>query len=156
MGLTDRDGSIEGTAFLTYTVVPNITYSVDACLSFCNRVEGCGKLLSFSSMQECINSIIPSVFANLYYEYNNALLDWVFNEKSNLKCAVYADVHTAAEKTNMGGQQLKPPPEPLVYIQNSSGYASKTLVDPPAPSGYELVYGPTDGANNAPGVCLPP
>lgn len=93
-----------------------------------------------------------SVFANLYYEYNNELLDWVFSEKSNLKCAVYADIHTAAEKTNRGGQQLKPPPEPLVYIQNSSGYASKTLADPPVPEGYELVFGPTNGANNAPGV----
>ncbi|KAF9442645.1 hypothetical protein P691DRAFT_764987 [Macrolepiota fuliginosa MF-IS2] len=131
-GPTDRDASIEGTAYLTYTVVSNLTYSVDDCLRFCDRVDGC-------------------VFANLYYEYNNALLDWVFSEKSNLKCAVYADVHTAAEKTNFGGQQLKPPPEPLVYIQNSSGYAAKTLVDPPVPDGYELVFGPTNGANNAPG-----
>ncbi|KXN92682.1 hypothetical protein AN958_00352 [Leucoagaricus sp. SymC.cos] len=132
MGPTDRDGSIEGTAYLTYTVVSNLTYSVDDCLRFCDRVDGC-------------------VFANLYYEYNNALLDWVFNEKSNLKCAVYADVHAATEKTNRGGQQLEPPPAPLVYIQNSSGYSSKTLVDPPAPEGYELTFGPSDGANNAPG-----
>lgn len=43
-GPTDRDGSIEGTAYLTYTVVPNNTYSVDDCLSFCDRVDGCGKL----------------------------------------------------------------------------------------------------------------
>lgn len=93
------------------------------------------------------------VFANLYYEYNNALLDWVFNEQSNLKCAVYADVHTAVEKINFGGQQLEPLPAPLVYIQNSSGYSSKSLVDPPAPEGYDLVFGPVDGANNAPGVC---
>lgn len=88
----------------------------------------------------------------MYYEYNNELLDWVFHEKSNLKCALYADIHTAEEKTNFGGQQLKPPPEPLVYIQNSSGYSSKSLTDPEVPEGYELVFGPVDGANNAPGV----
>lgn len=41
--LTDRDGSIEGTAYLTYTVVDNSTYNVDACLAFCDRVPGCGK-----------------------------------------------------------------------------------------------------------------
>lgn len=39
---TDRDGSIEGTAYLTYTVVSNATYNVDACLDFCSRVDGCG------------------------------------------------------------------------------------------------------------------
>jgi hypothetical protein len=39
---TDRDGSIEGTAYLTYTVLSNATYNVDACLDFCSRVDGCG------------------------------------------------------------------------------------------------------------------
>jgi hypothetical protein len=90
------------------------------------------------------------VFANLYYEFNNEALD--FQETSNLKCAVYADVHTAAEKTNLGGQQLEPLPAGLTYIQQSSGYAAKTLVEPADPEGYELVFGPTNGANNAPGV----
>lgn len=94
-----------------------------------------------------------SVFANLYYEYNNPGLDWVFSQGSNLKCAVYGDVHTAVEKTNFGNQQLEPAPAPLVYIQNSSGYSSKSLVDPATPEGYNLVFGPVDGANNAPGVC---
>jgi len=42
-GPNDRDGSIEGTAYLTYTVVDNSTYSVQQCLDFCDRVEGCGK-----------------------------------------------------------------------------------------------------------------
>lgn len=129
---TDRDGSIEGTAYLTYTVVSNSTYNVQACLDFCTRVNGC-------------------VFANLYYEYNNYLLDYVFSEKSNLKCALYGDVHTAVEKTNRGGQQSIPAPAGLTYIQNSSGWASKTLVDPATPEGYDLVFGPTGGANNAPG-----
>src|SRR6267378_7608627 len=92
------------------------------------------------------------VFANLYYEFNNPGLD---QGGSNLKCAVYADVHSAAEKTNRGGQQLAPLPAGLTYIQQSSGYAVKKLVDPPLPEGYELVFGPTNGANNAPGVrCL--
>ena len=39
---TSRDASIEGTAYLTYTLVPNSTYNVDACLSFCDTVEPCG------------------------------------------------------------------------------------------------------------------
>ncbi|KAF8054343.1 hypothetical protein FPV67DRAFT_1131368 [Lyophyllum atratum] len=130
--LTDRDGSIEGTAYLTYTVVSNATYDVDACLNFCSRVNGC-------------------VFANLYYEYNNYLLDFVFGEHSNLKCAVYGDIHAAAEKTNRGGQQSIEPPSGLTYIQNSSGWAAKTLADPATPDGYEIVFGPTNGANNAPG-----
>ncbi|KAG6829651.1 hypothetical protein H0H87_010592 [Tephrocybe sp. NHM501043] len=128
----DRDGSIEGTAYLTYTVVNNATYNVDDCLAFCNRVNGC-------------------VFVNLYYEYNNYLLDFVFSEHSNLKCAAYGDIHTAAEKTNRGGQQLIPQPAGLSYIQQSSGWAASTLADPDCPDGYDLVFGPTNGANNAPG-----
>lgn len=96
----------------------------------------------------------PLVFANIYYEFNNDLLDHVFSEKSNLKCALYGDIHTAAEKTNKGGQQSEAPPAGLTYIQHSSGYAAKTLADPASPPGYELVFGPTDGANNAPGVCV--
>ncbi|KAF9459605.1 hypothetical protein BDZ94DRAFT_1267884 [Collybia nuda] len=129
---TDRDGSIEGTAYLTYTVVSNSTYNIDACLDFCSRVDGC-------------------VFANLFYEFNNELLDFVFSEKSNLKCALYGDIHTATEKTNRGGQQSIAPPAGLTYIQESSGWAAKTLADPATPDGYELVFGPTGGANNAPG-----
>ena len=92
------------------------------------------------------------VFANLYYEFNNELLDFVFSEHSNLKCALYGDVHTAVEKTNFGGQQSYPSPGPLTYIQDSTGWAAVSLLDPPAPTGYSLVYGPTGGANNAPGV----
>ncbi|PFH49726.1 hypothetical protein AMATHDRAFT_76043 [Amanita thiersii Skay4041] len=130
--LTDRDASIEGTAYLTYTVVSNTTYNIDACLEFCNQVDGC-------------------VFANLFYEYNNELLDLVFSEHSNLKCAAYADIHAATEKINFGGQQSYPSPADLTYIQQSSGYAALSLAEPPNPDGYELVYGPTNGANNAPG-----
>src|SRR6266446_6687155 len=80
--------------------------------------------------------LIFIVFANLFYEFNNPGLD---QGSSNLKCAVYADIHSAAEKTNLGGQQLAPPPAGLTYIQQSSGYAAKTLVDPTNPDGYELV-----------------
>ncbi|KAE9398952.1 hypothetical protein BT96DRAFT_976126 [Gymnopus androsaceus JB14] len=131
-GPSDRDASIEGTAYLTYTVVSNATYDVDDCLDYCDSVEGC-------------------VFANLYYEFENPLLDLVFSQGSNLKCAVYADVHSAIEKTNFGGQQLYPAPAPLNYIQQSSGWALKSLPEPAAPQGYDKVFGPTGGANNAPG-----
>jgi len=128
-GPNDRDGSIQGTAYLTFTVINNSTYNVNACLAFCDSVQLC-------------------VFANLFYEFNNPGLD---QGGSNLKCAVYGDVHSAAEKTNRGGQQLAPPPAGLTYIQQSSGYAVKKLLDPPVPEGYQLVFGPTNGANNAPG-----
>ncbi|KAF8798617.1 hypothetical protein BYT27DRAFT_7228349 [Phlegmacium glaucopus] len=131
-GPDDRDAAIEGTAYLTYSLVSNATYDVDDCLNNCDQTETC-------------------VFANIYYEFNNELLDFVFNEQSNLKCVLYADIHTAAEKTNFGGQQSEPLPAPLTFIQQSSGYSAKTLVDPADPSGYELVFGPTNGANNAPG-----
>jgi hypothetical protein len=131
-GFNDRDAAIEGTAYLTYTVVSNATYDIDDCLAFCDSVEDC-------------------VFANLYYEYWNPLLDFVFSQQSNLKCILYADIHDASEKTNFGGQQLYPTPGPLKYIQQSSGWAVKSPVDPPTPPGYELVFGPTDVANNAPG-----
>ncbi|TFK26051.1 hypothetical protein FA15DRAFT_316555 [Coprinopsis marcescibilis] len=127
-----RDGSIQGTAYLTYTIVNNATYNVEDCLAFCSSVEKC-------------------VFANLYYEYNNYGLDFEAREKSNLKCALYGDIHNAKEKTNLGQQQSYPEPAPLIHIQQSSGWASQTLADPEDPDGYELVFGPTNGANNAPG-----
>ncbi|KAF9522768.1 hypothetical protein CPB83DRAFT_863941 [Crepidotus variabilis] len=130
VGLQARDASIQGTAYLTFTLVNNATYNVEDCLNFCDQVDKC-------------------VFANLYYEYNNDALD--HRETSNLKCAVYADVHSAAEKTNFGGQQLEAPPAGLTYIQQSSGWSAKSLVEPTAPDGYELTYGPTGGANNSPG-----
>ncbi|KAJ7578264.1 hypothetical protein C8J56DRAFT_835951 [Mycena floridula] len=123
----DRDGSIEGTAFLTFTTVNNSTYNVEACLDFCDGIEQC-------------------VFVNLYYEFNNPGL-----VTSNLKCAAYADIHNATEKTNRGGQQLALPPIGVTYIQQSSGYAAKSIENPATPEGFELVFGPINGANNAPG-----
>jgi len=42
-GPNDRDGSIEGTAYLTFTILPNATYDVPGCLSFCDHVNGCGE-----------------------------------------------------------------------------------------------------------------
>ncbi len=87
------------------------------------------------------------VFVNIFYEYNS---DATYNPQ--IKCAAYGDIHSAAEKTNFGGQQALPLPAGLTYIQQSAGYAADTLVDPPAPDGYEYVFGPEDSANNAPGV----
>ncbi|EAU87854.1 hypothetical protein CC1G_01501 [Coprinopsis cinerea okayama7 len=130
-GRADRDASIQGTAYLTHTLVSNATYNVEACLDFCSRVEGC-------------------VFVNLFYEFNNYGLDFEAREKSNLKCTAYGDVHTAQEKTNWGRQQSYPAPAPLIYIQHSSGYALKTLEDPGVPDGYELVF-EGEKANEAPG-----
>ncbi|KAJ7148547.1 hypothetical protein C8R43DRAFT_521131 [Mycena crocata] len=131
-----HDGSIQGTAYLTYTVVNNATYNVKACTDWCATINGC-------------------VFVNLYYEFNNYLLDFVFSEKSNLKCAAYGDIHSADEKVNRGGQPSYPQvgneTVPLTFITQSSGWAADSLIDPDTPEGYELVFGPTGGANNAPG-----
>ena len=108
-------------------------------------------LLHNAYLTNC-TSIIVAVFANLYYEFNNEMLDHYDREQSNLKCAIYGDVHTAAEKTNWGGQQSYREGNALTYMQQSGGWASKHLVEPEVPEGYELVFGPTNGANNAPGV----
>ncbi|KAK7018361.1 hypothetical protein R3P38DRAFT_2715610 [Favolaschia claudopus] len=130
-----HDASVEGTAYLTYTVVNNATYNVQACLDWCAGIDGC-------------------VFVNVYQEFNNYLLDFVFGEKSNLKCAAYGDIHTAAEKTNFGGQASYPQvgneTVPLTFMTQSSGWGLNTLVDPDTPDGYDLV-GQFKGANNAPG-----
>ena len=42
-GPDDRDAAIEGTAYLTYSLVSNATYDVDDCLNKCDQVETCGK-----------------------------------------------------------------------------------------------------------------
>ncbi|KAJ6479373.1 hypothetical protein DFH09DRAFT_1266333 [Mycena vulgaris] len=132
----EHDASIQGTAYLTYTVVNNATYNVQACLDWCAGIDGC-------------------VFVNVFYEFNNYLLDFVFGEHSNPKCAAYGDIHTAAEKTNSGGQASYPQvgneTVPLPYITQSSGWGID-YADPTTPDGYELVFGPTGGANNAPGI----
>lgn len=71
---------------------------------------------------------------------------------SELKCAVYGDIHSTAEKTNRGGQQQLPAPYGLTYIQQSGGFAARSLADPADPVGFEEVFGPEAGAANAPGV----
>ena len=65
---------------------------------------------------------------------------------------MYADIHVAAEKTNFGGQQSEDPPAGLTYIQQSTGWAATDIAQPETPAGYELIFGPIGGANNAPGV----
>jgi hypothetical protein len=89
------------------------------------------------------------VFVNLFFEHNNPHLD---AGPSNLICAAFADVHTAAEKTNFGGQQLAALPAGKTFIQNSSGFSLTSLVDPVTPEGYELIFGPINAATNAQGV----
>ncbi|KAK7008308.1 hypothetical protein R3P38DRAFT_3211310 [Favolaschia claudopus] len=131
-----HDASVQGTAYLTYTVVNNATYNVQACLDWCTKIDGC-------------------VFVNIFYEFNNYLLDFVFSERSNLRCAAYGDIHSAKEKLNFGGQSSYPQigneTVPLTFITQSAGYGLSSLVDPDTPDGYDLVFGPTGGANNAPG-----
>ncbi|KAF8654312.1 hypothetical protein AX16_003539 [Volvariella volvacea WC 439] len=129
-GENDRDAAVQGTAYLTYVVVSNSTYNVDACLLQCNTVPGC-------------------VYVNLYYEYNNAILDQL---GSNLKCAMFGDIHQAAAKIYWGGQQSYPAPAETTYIKHSSAYAlQQGFLTPNRPYTYDLIFGPTNGANNAPG-----
>jgi hypothetical protein len=65
---TDRDGSIEGTAYLTYTVPSNATYNVDACLDFCSRVDGCGTRVRSSVTdiysETCSDQSLPTCIMN--------------------------------------------------------------------------------------------
>jgi hypothetical protein len=104
-----HDASIEGTAYLTYTLVPNSTYNVDACLAWAATIDGCGMSTSCLIRLEVADiDNVNLVFVNLYYEFNNYLLDFVFSEESNLKCVAYADIHDASEKTNFGGQASYP------------------------------------------------
>ncbi|KAJ3838677.1 hypothetical protein F5878DRAFT_582944 [Lentinula raphanica] len=129
-GAGDRDAAVVGTAYLTYTLVNNATYNVADCLAFCDATPDC-------------------VFVNLYYELNNAWLDHVYSAHSNLKCVAYGDVHSAAEKTNFGGQSLSGTDGPLTYIQDSSGWASTSFIVS-TPDGYDALA-ELDGANEAPG-----
>ncbi|KAF5353002.1 hypothetical protein D9757_014961 [Collybiopsis confluens] len=129
-GYGKPDAAIQGTAYLTYTLVNNNTYNMDDCFAYCDSVEQC-------------------VFVNLYYEFNNPLLDFVYPEKSNLRCVLYADIHNASEKTYFGGQQLYPAPGPLNSIEDSAGWAVASFEAPPNPPGYEQVFGPSNGATNA-------
>ncbi|KAH8834976.1 hypothetical protein DL96DRAFT_1549645 [Flagelloscypha sp. PMI_526] len=131
-GVPGLDCSIEGIAYLGYTLVPNITYSVDDCLSYCKAKQGC-------------------VEFNIYYEFNNPLLDWVFNEKSNLKCVLWGDFHGQNEKTNCGGQQQAPEGWGKTYIERSSVYALPALPEPAVPTGYWKIFGPINFAIRSPG-----
>ena len=118
-GFDNRDAVIEGTAHLTYSLVSNATYDVDNCLNNCDQVD------------PIYSSLMPRRWINIvvYYEFNSELPDFkfIFSERSHLK---YADT-PSTEKTNFGGQQSKPHPAPLTFIQQSSGYfammASLTL-----------------------------
>lgn len=158
---------------MTYTVVNNATYKIDKCLAFCDGIPEWGvfahsfvlenalRVISFqcsSISSTCTSSAFIShltltrrFFCS--YEFNNKLLDHEFPEQSNLKCAAFGDVHSADEKLNFGGQFLSGEQcsSALTYIQQSSGWASKTLSDPLTPDGYVAVAN-LDGANEAPGV----
>ena len=39
---SSRDASIQGTAYLTFTIVNNATYNIADCLNFCSSVPQCG------------------------------------------------------------------------------------------------------------------
>lgn len=61
----DRDASIEGTAYLTFTTVNNATYNVADCLAFCDSVTTCGKSLCFLQYCDPLIKICPSFCESL-------------------------------------------------------------------------------------------
>ncbi|KAG5637785.1 hypothetical protein DXG03_004316 [Asterophora parasitica] len=99
-GVNDRDRSIVGNAYLTYTVPNNATYDATGYINF--QQMWWVLLFLLRSSIHVLTTPLP-VFVNLYYEFNNYLLDFVFPEKPNRKCDLYGKVHRAFEKTNLGG-----------------------------------------------------
>ncbi|KAF7308869.1 hypothetical protein MKEN_01087100 [Mycena kentingensis (nom. inval.)] len=130
------DAAVEGTAYLSFFLVNNATDEIarNECFARCDDTPGC-------------------VFLNMYRELHNRWLDFVFPEQSNMRCVLYGDVHTAAEKTNFGGidQHDTLLPSLRIAIQDSVGYALSSVDQPVEPEGYKLVFGPLSAANNAPG-----
>jgi hypothetical protein len=132
-----HDAAVEGTAYLTYTLVPNSTYNVDACLAWAATIDGCGAypLPSCLIRFEVADIVtVNLVFVNLYYEFNNYLLDFVFSEESNLKCVAYADIHSAAEKTNFGGQASYPQAGSYIFSSVAPSHAQCRSETRPYPS----------------------
>ncbi|PWN19202.1 hypothetical protein BCV69DRAFT_47643 [Microstroma glucosiphilum] len=127
------NAALQAPSYLTYTVISNTT-SYDtakaSCLAYCDSVKGC-------------------VSANMYNEIGNPLLDHVFSEKSNRKCAVYGDIPTLSQMTNKGGQQLYGKNSPANYITNSALFSLYAADTPATPSGYTNVFGPLKGATSA-------
>ncbi|KAJ3985589.1 hypothetical protein F5890DRAFT_1119932 [Lentinula detonsa] len=135
IGPEDRDASVVGVSYLTYTLVNSSTYNIDECLEFCDSIRGC-------------------VFVNLYYEHNNPSLDDVFPQRSLLKCVAYGDVHLPHAKLDFGDQSI---PSGAVNnqvtdtsIQQSTGWARKSYFNLSTPDGYDALP-KLEGANDAPG-----
>jgi hypothetical protein len=84
-----RDAAIQGTAYLTFTLLPNVSYNIDGCLRFCDTVPACS---TFSNPSSYILLIPSLAFVNLYYEFT------IVTSSSDPKCVLYADLHTADEK----------------------------------------------------------
>src|SRR5271155_3844735 len=88
-----------------------------------------------------------------------AVMQWKHVASSVIICTSYVhselQVYSLCKKTDFGGQQSEPLPAGSTYIQDSSGYAANTLVEPNEPAGYEFVFGPTNRANNTPGLTIP-
>ncbi|KAF7308465.1 hypothetical protein HMN09_00695400 [Mycena chlorophos] len=124
------DAAVFGTAFLTWALVPNDTYAsgLDACMDECDSTNGC-------------------VFVNMYRQVNNPLYDFELPEQSNLKCVLYGKSFMLAEKTDWGTDSLLP----SMHIEESSGYAVRSVADPETPEGYEFVFGPIKAATQAAG-----
>lgn len=51
-----HDASIEGTAYLTYTVINNSTYNVATCLDFCSSISTCGMSIIYDSRRKYSSS----------------------------------------------------------------------------------------------------
>ncbi|KAJ7180740.1 hypothetical protein C8R46DRAFT_1211047 [Mycena filopes] len=125
---TGNDSAVQGTAFLTFFLVDNSTsysQSLQQCFDFCDDTPNC-------------------VFVNIYYEFGNELLDFVFPEKSNLKC-VKSTQPTRKTPSNC------PLCLPMPRASSIAAVTATALKEPTVPEGYELVFGPISAANEAAG-----
>lgn len=130
--------ALQAPAYLTYSVIPN-----NATLTPAQRIAACAE--KCDREPKCVSF-------NVFKEWNNPLLDYVFGEKSNIKCSLFGDVAVTSQLTNVGGQQLKSKPEPLTKITDSVVYTRGALVGTPAtPAGYDFVFGPLNSAINGAG-----
>ncbi|TFK58154.1 hypothetical protein BDN72DRAFT_722058, partial [Pluteus cervinus] len=64
-------------------------------------------------------------------------------------CALYSQVHSAADKTNFGGQLLYPDLG-KTFKQDSTGWALETPPTPNTPAGFQLVFGPVTAQTSSP------
>ncbi|KAJ7663052.1 hypothetical protein B0H17DRAFT_1336947 [Mycena rosella] len=118
---------------------------------FHNVFNGTAAGVADAAIEDNANYLTYTLVSNATYSVA-ACQDWC---KSNLVCAAYKAVEPVSKKTGYGGQTLYSKvgdtPAPTTYRTQSSGWALDKIDYTDTPAGYTKVFGPTNGANNAPG-----